>query len=142
MSAPPSAGAHGLDPLSPLTREHFTKLDRAGRFGGAALGGGGAAIVSGEAGREASGTRVRFELRVAGDRVEDARFLAYGCPHTLAISNWIAGELIGRRRAALVPGAPADWAARFEVPAPKLGRLLVIEDALRACLTNWPGPVQ
>jgi hypothetical protein len=34
--------------------------------------------------------------------------------------------------AAGLPGAPADWAARFEVPTDKLGRLLIVEDALRA----------
>jgi len=28
----------------------------------------------------------------------------------------------------------ADWARRFEVPAEKLGRLLIVEDALRAAL--------
>jgi hypothetical protein len=32
------------------------------------------------------------------------------------------------------PGTPADWAEKFAVPAEKLGRLLVVEDALRAAL--------
>lgn len=140
MTAAADGYGRDLDPLSPLTREQFTRLDRAGRFD--APGAGGVRIVSGEAGREALGTRVRFELRVDGERVLEARFQAYGCPHTLAVANWLAGELAGRRRDALLPGAPADWAVRFEVPVPKLGRLLVVEDALRACLANWPGPVQ
>jgi hypothetical protein len=29
-------------------------------------------------------------------------------------------------------GKPADWAEKFAVPPEKLGRLLVVEDALRA----------
>jgi hypothetical protein len=40
-------------------------------------------------------------------------------------------------RAALIPGAPAAWAAARGVPVEKLGRLLVVEDALRACLAHW-----
>ena len=41
-------------------------------------------------------------------------------------------ELPGRSRATLSPGEPLDWAANRAVPVEKLGRLLVIEDALRA----------
>jgi hypothetical protein len=33
-----------------------------------------------------------------------------------------------------VPGKPADWAEKFDVPTEKLGRLLIVEDALRAAL--------
>ena len=33
-------------------------------------------------------------------------------------------------------GDPLDWARQLEVPAPKLGRLLVIEDALQGALTR------
>lgn len=127
------------DSLSPLTREAFTRLAHAGRFPGDG------SVVTGEAGREATGTRVRFHLRLDGPVVAEARFEAYGCPHTLAVASWLAGELAGRRREALAPGTPADWAGRFEVPPAKLGRLLVIEDALRDCVAKWPaedhGPV-
>lgn len=119
--------------FSPATLDAFFSLAHAGNLPG------GVDIVTGEAGREATGTRVRFTLRVAGDCVVEARFQAYGCPHTLAVANWIAGVLPGRRLEALVPGTPAEWAGRFEVPAPKLGRLLVIEDALRDCVAKWRG---
>lgn len=132
MTAAEAARAVTLgDSLSALTREAFFTLAHAGRLPE------GAGVVSGEAGREATGVRVRFQLRLAGPVVAEARFQAYGCPHTLAVSSWVAGELVGRRRASLVPGTPADWAHQFQVPAPKLGRLLVIEDALRACVANW-----
>lgn len=124
------------DPLSPLTRASFASLERAGRFADSV------GVVSGEAGSRATGTHVRFHLRLAGPRVAEARFQAYGCPHTLAVANWLAGEMAGRTREAPWPGTPADWAARFEVPAAKRGRLLVIEDALRACLAAWPKTVQ
>jgi hypothetical protein len=50
----------------------------------------------------------------------------------------LCGELRGRRRPALIPGDPRAWAAARGIPVEKLGRLLVVEDALRACLSHWP----
>jgi NifU-like protein involved in Fe-S cluster formation len=81
---------------------------------------------------------VRFDLLIADGIVKDARFKSYGCPHTLAVASWLTGQLAGRRRDELVPGSPADWAAALAVPAEKLGRLLTVEDALRACAREWP----
>ena len=97
----------------------------------------GAGWLTGEAGGPGQETWVRFQLRTEGDIVKDARFQAFGCPHTLDVAGWVCGELKGRRRAALAPGKPADWAASRSVPVEKLGRLLVIEDAVRACLLQW-----
>ena len=97
----------------------------------------GETVVSGEAGGPGQETWVRFQLLVGADTVKDARFQAFGCPHTLDVAGWLCGSLPGRERAALPPGTPADWAASRAVPVEKLGRLLVIEDALRACLLQW-----
>jgi cysteine desulfurase len=94
--------------------------------------------VSGEAGGPGKETWVRFWLRVDGDTVKEARVQAFGCPHTLDVAGWLCQELPGRSRGALTPGAPRDWALARSVPVEKLGRLLVIEDALRACLLHWP----
>jgi cysteine desulfurase len=99
----------------------------------------GETVAVGEAGGPGEGTWIRFHLLVAGDVVKDARFQAYGCPHTLEVAAWMANELRGRRREALQPGAPTEWATAYSVPVEKLGRLLVIEDAVRACLRHWPG---
>lgn len=94
-------------------------------------------IARGEAGGPGRDTWVRFELLTAGDTVKDARFKAFACPHTMDVAAWLCGELRGRSRAALLPGTPAEWAAARGVPVEKLGRLLVVEDALRACLLHW-----
>jgi uncharacterized protein (DUF3820 family) len=50
------------------------------------------------------------------------------------VTAWLCEVLEGTRIDAGLPGAPADWAARFDVPTEKLGRLLIVEDALRAAL--------
>lgn len=98
----------------------------------------GATRVVGEAGGPGREAWIRFRLAVRDGTVRKASFKAYGCPHTLAAAGWVAARLEGRGRAELVPGAPADWARVLDVPAEKLGRLLVIEDALRECLRRWP----
>jgi NifU-like protein involved in Fe-S cluster formation len=41
------------------------------------------------------GDRLRLALRVRGARIEAARFLAYGCPPTLACGSALAGMLEG-----------------------------------------------
>ena len=97
----------------------------------------GAAIVSGEAGGRGQETWVRFHLLTAGDTVKEARFQAFACPHTTEVAAWLCGELRGRTRKQLIPGTPGAWAQAHGVPAEKLGRLLVVEDALRDCLAHW-----
>jgi cysteine desulfurase len=94
--------------------------------------------VSGEAGAPGQDTWIRFHLLVADDVVKDARFQAYGCPHTMAVAAWMAKSLPGRNRRSLQPGTPAEWAADHGVPVEKLGRLLVVEDAVQACIRRWP----
>ena len=99
-------------------------------------GGGG---VVGEAGGPGQDTWVRFHLTVADGIVKAARFKAYGCPHTLAVVDWLTRQLPGRTRDQGVPGTPAGWAETLSVPIEKLGRLLVVEDALLAAFAHWPG---
>jgi cysteine desulfurase len=131
---PPDGETPEFDALSPRVRQLFVRLPGAGRLPDGTPG-----LVIGEAGGEAAEARVRFELAVAGNTVKEARFRAWGCPHTLAVAAWIAGQLPGRRREALVPGTPEDWRRELAVPVEKLGRLLVVEDALRSCLEQWFG---
>jgi NifU-like protein involved in Fe-S cluster formation len=95
-------------------------------------------IVTGEAGSTDREAWIRFHLATEGDAVKDARFQAYGCPHTLAVTAWVAERLPGRSRAELVPGTPHEWAEALAVPIEKLGRLLIVEDALLDCLQHWP----
>jgi cysteine desulfurase len=120
------------DTLSPLTRELFSRLEGAG-----VLHDGAGTVLRGEAGQE-SEAWVRFYLRVRDDTVIEARFQALGCPHTVATASWLVKQLVGRRRAQAQPGLPAEWARNLAVPVEKLGRLLIIEDALHKVLQHWP----
>lgn len=96
---------------------------------------------TGAAGNVEQGARVELQLAVEGGRVHAARFQAFGCPHLLAAASWLTGQLRGLERTEV---AGWDWqaaAAALEVPPAKFGRLLVLQDALREAVRNWPGTV-
>ena len=95
------------------------------------------ALVTGEAGGPGQDTWVRFHLLTADGIVKEARFQAFACPHTTEVAAWLCEAVRGRTRQALIPGTPERWAQERSVPPEKLGRLLVVEDALRACLARW-----
>jgi len=132
--APPAADPLPVqgDTLSPAVRELFAGLRGAG-----ALADDGGTVLRGEAGEAAGEAWVRLYLRVQGDTVIEARFQAIGCPHTLATASWLVMQLAGRSRTGVQPGPPQAWAQALGVPVEKLGRLLVIEDALNAALQHW-----
>jgi cysteine desulfurase len=115
--------------LNPATRHYFLAPHRS------PLGETWSGVVSGQAGREVDGVAVTFDLKIAAGIVKRARFSAYGCPHTLAVAAWLCEILEGEQVARFSPGSPADWTEKFAVPVEKLGRLLIVEDALRAALT-------
>jgi hypothetical protein len=125
------------DPLGPRVRGLFAALRHAGEAdSGSGTGTGEASarrVVCGEAGHEQRGTRVRFMLHLLGGRLVEVRYRAYGCPHTLAACEWLAQRLESGGRDSI--GGPADWAAQLSIPPAKLGRLLVVEDALTAAMT-------
>jgi cysteine desulfurase len=88
--------------------------------------------LAGEAGAERLGAWVRFTVQVDAAVVKDARAQVYGCPHTVAACNHVVAQLQGRSLDDLVPGTPAQWRVAIDAPVEKLGRMLIIEDALRA----------
>lgn len=97
--------------------------------------------VLGEAGGIETGTWVRFALRLEHGRVTEARYKAYGCPHTLAAVAWFAAQARGRALDQVPAEGAREVASRLELPPEKLGRLLVVEDALRDCQRRSPGAV-
>ena len=115
---------------SALTRRYFEQAPGAGTLDGSG-------VASGSAGSRSLGTWVRFDLRTectaqGPGRVVAARFLAFGCPHTIAVAAWVAEQAAGRPPSPELP-QPVDALRRsFDVPVEKLGRLLVVEDAWKA----------
>ena len=91
-------------------------------------------VVTGEAEDRTLHVWVRFQLQVIGDTIQAVDYRAYGCPHTVAAASWVAERFTGRGIEFADDFAVQELAAELEVPVEKLGKLLRVEDALRACL--------
>jgi cysteine desulfurase len=93
----------------------------------------------GHAGDREQGAEVDVSFQMAGDRIVAARFRAFGCPHLVAAASWTMERLTGTPAS---QAAQWDWqevAAAIQVPPAKYGRLLTLQDAIRAATRNWPG---
>jgi len=112
---------------SSLVRQAFRQPAHAGR-----LSSGEGRVVEAEAAALDRGAWIQLAARVRAGRVLEARFLAWGCPHFVAACELATAGLEG---APLGPGvaqhAAMELARQLEAPPEKLGRLLVVEDALR-----------
>jgi NifU-like protein involved in Fe-S cluster formation len=114
---------------SDTVRSHFRSLEGAGDLAPAA-----GEAVSGEAVALDRLAWVRFAARIDAGRIVDCRFRAFGCPHTLAAASLVAGRLRGAPIDALPAHDAGTLARELDAPAEKMGRLLVVEDALRDLL--------
>jgi NifU-like protein involved in Fe-S cluster formation len=114
---------------SELTLHYFETAPLAGVLGGPGT-------FRGAAGSRDHGAWVQFDVRAGAGIIESARFLAFGCPHTIAVSAWVAERAAGRDLKAALPESVQDLSERFAVPAEKKGRLLIIEDAWMAAVSG------
>jgi NifU-like protein involved in Fe-S cluster formation len=108
-----------------LTRRYFESPESAGELSGPG-------VFRGTAGNRDQGTWVQFDLRAESGTLRAVRFLAFACPHTIAVSAWVAEQSVGKAVTATLPESVQDLRDRFAVPVEKMGRLLIIEDAWRA----------
>jgi NifU-like protein involved in Fe-S cluster formation len=111
------------------TRHYFETAARAGHLSGAQ-------VYRGAAGDREHGAWVQFDLRVASGSLTDARFLAFGCPHTIAVAAWVAEQAVGKPVMRHLPDDVQAISLKFAVPLQKLGRLLIIEDAWLAAIDS------
>ncbi len=112
---------------SELTLYYFETAPGAGVLAGPG-------VYRGAAGSRAQGTWVQFDLQVSEGLIRAVRFLAFGCPHTIAVSAWVAEHAGGPVSRAELPETVPVLSARFAVPVEKRGRLLIIEDAWLAAV--------
>jgi hypothetical protein len=110
-----------------LTRQYFESAANAGELTGPA-------VFRGAAGDRTHGTWVQFDLQIKAGTVAAARFLAFACPHTIAVAAWLAEHAVGGRLQPVLPEGVQALRDRFAVPVEKTGRLLIIEDAWLAAV--------
>ena len=90
-------------------------------------------LLFGEAEDRTLNVWVRFQLQVLDGVIHTVRYNVYGCPHTVAAAEWTAEWLESRPAGALGGLSARDCLEKLGVPVEKLGKLLLLEDALAAC---------
>jgi len=112
---------------SELTRSYFETAAHAGELSGPG-------VFRGAAGNHAQGTWVQFDFQINAGAVAAVKFLAFACPHTIAVAAWLAEQAVGQQLQPTLPESLPALRDRFAVPIEKMGRLLIIEDAWLAAV--------
>jgi NifU-like protein involved in Fe-S cluster formation len=119
-----------------LTRRYFESAACAGVLAGSG-------VFRGAAGSRAQGTWVQFDVRansqIRRGTIEAVRFLAFACPHVIAVAAWLAEQAVGQELKGQLPESVKSLSERFDVPVEKLGRLLLVEDAWNAAIAKAGG---
>ena len=90
-------------------------------------------VVAGEAEDRTLNVWFRFQIETTGSAIRAVKFWVFGCPHSVAAAAWIADELPGSEVEGLNDLDMNGLLRRLEAPVDKLGKLLVLEDALKCC---------
>ena len=117
------------DPYNDIVRACFENpvhvMDPAGDYAG---------WVSAGRAESEKGCRVTLAARIDAGRIGKMQFSAWGCPFLIAAAETICKDLEGRDCGELATVSANELAARLSVPATRLGRLFLIEDAAASLL--------
>ena len=88
--------------------------------------------ASAQAGSRDRGASVRFWVQMHNGRIVKMRFQAYGCPHFIAAAQMLCEWAVGQSALELLQWHWQLVQGDLEIPAAKRGKLLLLEDAVRA----------
>lgn len=97
----------------------------------------GEGVLSAAAGRLEQGTRFVLFARIENARIVELKHRVYGCPHSIAAASLACEQLLGADFERLKTWSWREVEQQLEVPPEKRGRLLVLEDAVRALAKAW-----
>jgi NifU-like protein involved in Fe-S cluster formation len=129
------SGTAAINGYHPEVAELFQRTPFAGQMDS------GAGVFVGTAGSQAEGAEVRFWLKSGGGRIQAISFRAYGCPHTIAAAAWVAQHARGLMLADVDRTTWLEVERALAIPPQKRGRLLIVEDALKAAVKAASGKV-
>lgn len=76
------------------------------------------------------GAHLVMAAGIRDDSIAEITFRAWGCPHLIAALEAVCEHLEGQPAASLENCDLADITQELSVPAEKMGRILLVEDAL------------
>ncbi len=121
--------------LSEAVRARNEALPWAGHIDAAAPGFAAAAAVD-----EAHAARIRLQLRApSSERIEEARFLAFGCPSVIACASWVAERAVGAGVAAARDVRAEAVVEALQVEPDRIYAAELAVRALGAAIADWEG---
>jgi len=81
---------------------------------------------------DGQGVRIALAVTCRDGVAKSLRFRAWGCPHVLAAAEAFCRDYEGRPCSDLLAFQAAEVMQTLPVPTEKLGRILVLEDAVRS----------
>ena len=83
------------------------------------------------ASESAGGARLQLAVGLVDGKLQECRFLVFGCPHLVAAAEWLCRNSEGGTLAGLAAFRAADCMGPLDIPVEKTGRILLLEDAIR-----------
>jgi NifU-like protein involved in Fe-S cluster formation len=115
------------DPYNPVVRAAFENPVHAGDLAGEYACKGRASVSSAE-----HGEKLELSAGIDDGKIAEIRFRVWGCPHLVAAAEQVCAKLEGQAVGALGDIRANDLMSALSVPVTKLGRMLLVEDALQA----------
>ena len=109
-------------------RQRFHLLEGAGEHTEGTPG-----LVVGEAEDRTLNVWIRIQVSLVESIIRSVRYQVFGCPHMVAAAGWVAEALQGQSRDVLLELDMNEIRNTLDAPLEKLGKLLVLEDALHTC---------
>ena len=94
-------------------------------------------VGSGEVGAPTRGGVIKLQIKVAGDRIVDVRFQAYGCGYTIAAGSWASAWLVGKTLDQARRLHNSQIIEALAVPAEKIHCAVLAERAARAAIEDY-----
>jgi NifU-like protein involved in Fe-S cluster formation len=89
-------------------------------------------LTAAEAAEGGAGARIMLTAVTDGGRLIALRYRVFGCPHLIAAAEAVCERFEGRAVEELADFKVAELMASLEIPLEKTGRILLLEDAIRA----------
>ncbi len=106
-------------------RRHFTDPQHAGDLQGASD-----QTLAADVSDSDHGAHIVIEAGIRDDTIGEMAFRVWGCPHLIAALELVCGRLVDQPVASLENFDLADITQELGIPAEKMGRILLLEDAL------------
>lgn len=89
-----------------------------------------------QASESAAGAKLQLAVGMVEGKLQEIRFRAFACPHLVAAAEWLCKEYEGRSLEDLAGFRAADCMVPLAIPVEKIGRILLLEDAIRLLLRS------